>query len=81
MNYYRQADIMDFTGTHDNAILHWLGEHGKANQETNREELFQQIKKYYEALTKGEYIDTHNWKFTPDNFGYIVDLLNKFEKS
>ena len=33
--------------------------------------------KYSEALAKGAYISAHNWKFTPDNFGYIVDVLDK----
>ncbi len=38
-------------------------------------ELFGLIKKYVEALDKGEYISTHNWRFTPKNFGYIIKLL------
>ena len=33
--------------------------------------------RYSEALAKGAYISAHNWKFTPDSFGYIIDLLNK----
>ena len=33
--------------------------------------------KYSEAVKQDSYISTHNWKFTPDNFGYIVDMLNK----
>lgn len=33
--------------------------------------------KYSEALAKNAYISSHNWRFTPDNFGYIVNMLNK----
>ena len=73
----RFADVMDFTCTHNYAILHWFGEHGKNQQETNREKLLQQAEKYSEAVKNDEYINAHNWRFTPDSFGYIIDLLNK----
>ena len=42
----------------------------------NREKFLQLIKKYIEARSKNQYISTHNWRFTPDSFGYIVNLLN-----
>ena len=42
----------------------------------DRENVLSLIEKYGDALEKGEYIDTHNWRFTPDAFRYIVNLLN-----
>ena len=35
------------------------------------------VERYSDALEQGKYISAHNWKFTPDNFGYIVDMLKK----
>lgn len=43
----------------------------------NREKILQLVEKYSEALDKREYISTHNWRFTPDSFGYIINILNK----
>lgn len=39
--------------------------------------LARMTEKYSEALVKGKYISAHNWKFTPDNFKYIINMLNK----
>ena len=101
----RLADVINqaYTVTHNNAILHWLGEHGKRygyrnaplepdlkvevageyfsddGQGISREKLSYLVEKYAEAMTEDKYISTHNWRFTPDNFGYIVDLLNKLQ--
>lgn len=41
------------------------------------EKLSHMVEKYSEALEKGAYISTHNWRFTPDNFRYILDILNE----
>lgn len=35
------------------------------------------VERYAEALANGKYISTHNWRFTPDSFRYILDTLNK----
>ncbi len=98
----RLADVINqgFTRTHNNAILHWLGEHGERyghrnapfpdrlkvkildeyfgddGEDNRREKLLRLIEKYSEALERGEYISTHNWRFTPENFRYIVHMLN-----
>lgn len=37
------------------------------------------VDKYSEALKTGKYISTHNWRFTPDTFDYIIDMLNKLK--
>lgn len=54
-----------------------MGEYFADNGEDNRrEKLLRLIEKYSEALERGEYISTHNWRFTPENFRYIVHMLN-----
>ena len=99
----RLADVINFayTRTHNDAIFHWLGEHGKRygyrdtplspdakaeimgeyffddGKGISREKFLSLVEKYSEALDKGEYISTHNWRFTPDSFRYIVNLLNE----
>ena len=45
-------------------------------KDNRREKLLRLIEKYSEASERGEYISTHNWRFTPENFRYIVDMLN-----
>ncbi len=99
----RLADVIStiYTRTHNSAVLHWLGEHGKRfgyrttplepdakakvmgeyffddGQGVNPEQFLKLIEKYAESLEKGEYLSAHNWRFTPDSFRYIVDMLNK----
>ena len=41
------------------------------------EKLSHMVEKYSEALANEKYISTHNWRFTPDNFRYIFDMLNE----
>ncbi len=98
----RLVDVINlgFVRTHNNPILHWLGNHGKRYgqrdkslavnigveisgeffndevKDNRREKLLRLIEKYSEASERGEYISTHNWRFTPENFRYIVDMLN-----
>lgn len=55
------------------------GELFKIERQPNPQKLSHAIEKYSEALSKGEYISTHNWRFTPDSFGYIVDTLKKLQ--
>ena len=45
----------------------------------SREKFLHLIEKYSEALAQGKYISTHNWRFTPDSFRYIINLLNALE--
>lgn len=35
------------------------------------------VERYSEALEHGSYISAHNWRFTPENFGYIINMLNQ----
>ena len=46
-------------------------------REANFQDIAHLVEKYAEALNKGAYISAHNWRFTPDSFGYIVNMLNK----
>lgn len=100
----RLADVINlaYTCTHNNAKLHWIGQHGERYgyrnapgpdlrlevmgeyffddiSEANRKKLSYLIEKYNEALKNDKYISTHNWRFIPDSFGYIINLLNKLE--
>ena len=98
----RLAEVINFayTRTHNAAVSHWLGFHGKCygyrdtkfepdakaeilgeyffddGKGINRENFLRLVEKYGEALEKGEYISAHNWRFTPDSFRYIINLLN-----
>ena len=54
-----------------------MGEYFLDDGKVNPEKIFHLIGKYGEAVQQGKYISTHNWRFTPDNFGYIVNMLNK----
>ena len=54
-----------------------LDEYFADNGEDNRrEKLLRLIEKYSEAVKRGEYISTHNWRFTPESFRYIIHMLN-----
>ena len=98
----RLADVINiaYTRTHNDPVLHWLGEHGErygyrnaqlepdAKAEIMGEYFFDDgkgvnldnclhfVEKYVEALNEGEYISTHCWRFTPNSFRYIMNLLN-----
>lgn len=75
---------------HNNAISHWLGYHSELfknddpefdKKNPHRKEgykfaLISTFKKYKKDVEAGTYIDTHNWRFTPDSFRYIVNILN-----
>ena len=57
----------------DDSLVKLLGESSHEDRAT----LLRLIEKYNDSLKRGEYVDAHNWRFTPDSFGYIVDMLNK----
>ncbi|WP_139311708.1 hypothetical protein [Desulfovibrio sp. DV] len=65
--------------THNDPLLHWAGDHGLVP--TSSPNHFDLINKALdEYLSSGDgYIDVHTWKFTPYNFVYIVDVLNKLK--
>ncbi len=46
--------------------------------EVDYQKLARLVKKYADALKENAYISVHNWRFTPDSFGYIINMLNKF---
>lgn len=101
----RLADVINhsYTYTHNNPLLHWLGEHGLRygyrdttlepdakieimdeyfyddGKGINREKFNHLVEKYADALERGEYISAHNWRFTPELFGYIINMLNALE--
>ena len=46
-------------------------------QGTSFQDIAHIVERYSEALAEGKYISTHNWRFTPETFRYIFDMLNK----
>lgn len=52
---------------------HWLGDHGTTNDVPGK--ITTVLRQYEEA--KGGYFDVHSWRFTPDSFVEIVNLLYK----
>lgn len=58
--------------THNNALLHWIGIHGREMGAAERELRISDVKKKFDT---GEYIDAHAWKFTPDSFAKSVAQL------
>ena len=62
---------------HSDASVEVMGEffRGK-DKRVSREKLLRLMGKYDESVAQDRYISTHNWRFTPENFGYIVKLLS-----
>jgi SAM-dependent methyltransferase len=61
--------------THNDPTRHWKGDHGQPIEQDN-------INCYKEAFSEydnanGSYIDSHKWRFTPENFTHIIENLNK----
>ena len=57
---------------HNRGILHWLGRHGNALPPSARAE------REIAAAERGEYVDVHQWAFTPRSFLEIVSRLAVF---
>ena len=58
--------------THNRAMLHWLGFHGRPSEEPGA---FEEM----ERARRGEYIDVHQWAFTPSSFGGLMENLGIFK--
>lgn len=58
---------------HNRAILHWLGVHGKPTPDHDR------FTREMKAFESGEYVDVHQWMFTPASFEQLMDGLGLFE--
>lgn len=80
----------DFYGiAHNNSIFHWLGKHVDEQSDLPTEmdsridsacnSFSKTIDEYAIALENGNYIDNHNWHFTPNSFNYIVRVLKKLQ--
>ena len=61
--------------THNNAIDHWMGNHGAL---PSGEYKLERIKSLAEKISQNRdsYIDVHSWYFTPLNFAMIIKELN-----
>ena len=58
--------------SHNDPVRHWCGDHG--SYELTKEALSKTMQK---VRTETGYIDAHEWKFTPDSFGEIIETLNR----
>ena len=57
--------------THNRAMLHWLGFHGKPVEEPDAPEELNRAE-------QGEYLDVHQWAFTPSSFRELMEELGIF---
>jgi hypothetical protein len=58
--------------THNRAILHWLGVHGRVR-------ISDRAEREIAAARNSDYVDVHQWTFTPESFRNIVSELGIFQ--
>jgi hypothetical protein len=63
--------------THDNAAAHWGGHHGPdASERIADAQLMENVAQAMRKLRASPgYIDVPAWRFTPDSFRYLIDVL------
>jgi SAM-dependent methyltransferase len=65
-----------FYSTHNNAAKHWLGYHGRATYDVEFD-----VSAFTNCMTEiqksEDYIDCHNWRFTPASFVSHIRFLRK----
>lgn len=59
--------------THNDALRHWLGDHGVKNASLTKMSVQNAISKF--DVADGQYIDVHAWQFTPQSFLELMQLL------
>ena len=59
--------------THNDSSRHWMGDHGRPHIDSTTEPLERAIAEC--AANPERYLDVHAWKFTPDSFHRVVDLI------
>ena len=62
--------------THNDPVRHWMGDHGQ--QVTDPETLSSLLMEY--ASSEG-YLDVHAWKFDPQSFGDLLQLLQSIGRT
>jgi hypothetical protein len=62
--------------THNDSVLHWLGDHGKRNE--LQVELIQKAIEDYRNC-EDTYLDCHAWYLNPDNWKEIIERLNELD--
>lgn len=60
--------------THNESIKHWSNDHGLTKGEQDVNCYKNALKEYFDS--KGQYIDSHKWRFTPESFYKIVKALS-----
>lgn len=62
--------------THNDAPRHWAGDHADPDYMTGYPDRITAAQQIYEDA-KGGYIDCHAWRFKPDSFAEICDILHR----
>jgi len=58
---------------HNSALKHWVGIHGEPSEQPRARYEIQ-------AAERGEYVDVHQWIFTPSSFKAIIESVGVFPK-
>ncbi len=62
--------------THNDALRHWKGDHG-IEPLTLDDVSLERLRGVLDVARKGQYVDAHAWKFTPQSFANVIhDLEN-----
>jgi hypothetical protein len=64
-----------FLVTHNDPSRHWAGDHGGVQSLSDKQQFERLVSTVHELRTSSSYVDPHAWKFTPDSFREIVDVL------
>ena len=65
--------------THNDLFRHWAGDHGSCKEfpyDTSNQLDKENIEKY---VNESNFVDCHNYQFTPDSFQEIISILIKME--
>lgn len=68
-----EALLRGVSATHNDALQHWNGKHG-CRKKYSKSDINRIANECFKSL-KGEYIDAHEWFFTPDSFSEIINQL------
>lgn len=67
------ALLRGFSATHNDVLQHWEGNHG-CRKKYSKGDIDRIANEYFKSL-EGEYVDAHEWFFTPDSFNKIINQL------
>ena len=73
-NHSPHAWFYSLMPAHNDAVRHWRGDHGEKPQITTQA-YERMISEYNNSLVNNQYVDMHEWFFTPDGFVNICENL------